>query len=39
MRPKSKRLSVPGAMQPRFQEIAALADALCSERLNFVDAS
>lgn len=34
MPPKPKSLSVPEAMQPRCQEIVALTDALCQERLN-----
>jgi hypothetical protein len=34
MPPKSKSLSVPDAMQPRYQEIVALTDALCQEKLN-----
>ena len=34
MSPKSKSLSVPDAMQPRFQEICALTDMLCEEKLN-----
>ena len=32
--PRSKSLSVPDAMQSRFQEIFTLTDALCIERLN-----
>ena len=31
---KSKSLSVPDAMQLRYQEIVALTDALCQEKLN-----
>jgi hypothetical protein len=31
---KSKSISVPEAMQPRYQEIVALTDALCQEKLN-----
>ncbi len=31
---KSKSLSVPEAMQPRYQEIVAMTDALCQEKLN-----
>lgn len=31
---KSKSLSVPEAMQPRYQEIVALTDVLCQEKLN-----
>jgi hypothetical protein len=31
---KTKILSVPEAMQPRFNEITALTDALCQEKLN-----
>ena len=34
MSPKLKSLSVPDAMQPRFQEICALTDMLCEEKLN-----
>jgi hypothetical protein len=34
MPPKSKSLSVPITMQPRYQEIAALIDVLCQEKLN-----
>lgn len=34
MPPKSKSLSVPEAIRPRYEEIVALTDALCSERLN-----
>ena len=34
MRPKTKSLSVPEAMQARFAEITALTDALCREKLN-----
>jgi hypothetical protein len=34
MPPRSKSLSVPDAMQPRFQEICALTDSLCEEKLN-----
>ena len=34
MPPKSKNLSVPNAMQPRYQEIVTLTDALCQEKLN-----
>ena len=34
MPPRSKSLSVPDAMQPRFQEICALTDLLCDEKLN-----
>ncbi len=34
MSPKSKSLSVPEAMQPRYLEIVALTDALCQEKLN-----
>ena len=32
--PKSKSLSVPDAMLPRYQEIVTLTDALCTEKLN-----
>jgi hypothetical protein len=31
---KSKSLSVPEALQPRYAEIVALTDALCREKLN-----
>jgi hypothetical protein len=31
---KSKSLSVPEAMRPRYQEIVALIDVLCQEKLN-----
>lgn len=34
MPPKPKSLSVSKAMQPRYQEIVALTDALCREKLN-----
>ena len=34
MPPKSRSLSVPDAMQPRYQEIIALIDMLCQEKLN-----
>jgi len=34
MPPRSKSLSVPDAMQPRFQEICALTDVMCEEKLN-----
>jgi len=34
MPPKPKSLSVPDAMRLRFQEICALTDALCKEKLN-----
>ena len=34
MPPKSKSLSVPIAMQSRYQEIVALTDELCQEKLN-----
>ena len=34
MPPKTKSLSVPEAMQPHYNEITALTDALCREKLN-----
>jgi hypothetical protein len=34
MPPKTKNLSVPEAMQPRYNEITALTDALCREKLD-----
>lgn len=34
MPPKSKSLSVPDTMEPRYQKIIALTDALCQEKLN-----
>ena len=34
MPPKTKSLSVPEAAQPRYNEITALTDALCREKLN-----
>ena len=34
MPPKSKSLSVPDNMQPRYQEIVILTDAVCQEKLN-----
>lgn len=34
MSPKTRSLSVPEAMQPRHNEITALTDALCQEKLN-----
>lgn len=34
MPPKTKSLSVPETMRPRYEEIAALTDALCREKLN-----
>jgi hypothetical protein len=34
MPPKTKNLSVPEAAQPRYNEITALTDALCREKLN-----
>jgi hypothetical protein len=34
MASKQKSLSVPDAMQVRYQEIVALTDALCTEKLN-----
>jgi hypothetical protein len=34
MPPKTKSLSVPESMQSRYDEITALTDALCSEKLN-----
>lgn len=34
MPPRSKSLSVPDAMQPRFLEICALTNMLCNEKLN-----
>ena len=34
MPPITKSLSVPEAMQPRYNEITALTDALCQEKLN-----
>jgi hypothetical protein len=34
MPPRSKSLTVPDAMQSRFQEITTLTDALCKEKLN-----
>ena len=34
MSPKSKNLSVPEALRPRYEEIVALTDALCREYLN-----
>ena len=34
MPPKTKSLTVPEAMQSRYDEISALTDALCHEKLN-----
>ena len=34
MPPKTKTLSVPQAMQPRYAEIVAFTDSFCSEKLN-----
>ena len=34
MPPKTKSLSVPETMRPRYEEITALTDALCREKLN-----
>jgi len=34
MPPKSKSLSVPEALRPRYEEIIALTDVLCKEHLN-----
>lgn len=34
MPPRSKSLTVPDAMQPRFQEVSTLTDMLCKEKLN-----